>query len=509
MSIQLPFINTTGLSPSAPTLASVADQVRAACHDVLVNATGRGLPFLIPYTLLGTLIVPALWLAVPHLQRPLLYQTRWLVVAACLAFNAHVTLSSGGDSLAKSYVIGLVAAWGSMSVLHLLVWTRPQFDALRAVKVFERPTVIDSKQGSNPVGTFYWQPFPADAPFLVRLGWTVDLILSFRGIGWNWVVASVPRPRAPRANEPVDVDSMPLSSRCGSTRCLTEADFIRQRLSSFVIQYLILDACFIIVSRDPYFLLGPDSDWELPSHLSSIPAWLLLFFRESIICTVALCALSVLFTINDLFQYYYLKAYVPGRSALWLHPSSFGSFSSVLDRGLSGFWGGFWHQTFRQQFLAPANYLIERGYLKSGSQAATNVMTLVSFFQSGLFHMAGSLSSIPETKLWRSMVFFLLQALGMFIQTTLSGHIRRRFSPPKALARTANLVFTTGWLCCTAWLIMDDFTSAGLANTELLPVSPLRWLGFGRPTDSWLRWNRDSFPTWYRGQHWWESGIAL
>ncbi|PFH59673.1 hypothetical protein XA68_12025 [Ophiocordyceps unilateralis] len=503
-------------SPTASSMVIALDQVRAAYYDAVSKAvaTGRGMPLLIPYSLLGTLIVPALWLAVPHLHRPVLYQTRWLVVAFCLAFNTHVIVTSSSDSYAISYVIGLVAAWGIMSTMHLLVWSRPQFDALRAVKAskLSQPAPADVKH-SKPAplsDTFYWQPFPADAPFLDRLGWAVDLISSFRGIGWNWSTTSVPRPRAPRANEPVDMDSMPLVAKCGSERCTTEAEFVRKRLSSIAILYFIVDLCLVIAARDPYFLLGPDHAFELPGHLRNTPDYLLLAYRQLVTVTLALCALNFLFSINDLLQYWYIKAYVPSRSALWLHPSSFGDFTSVLDRGLSGFWGGFWHQMFRQQFLAPATYLIENGYIKKGSQTAINVMTLISFFQSGFFHLAGSLASIPETKLWRPVLFFLLQALGMLIQSTFSGQARR-FLPTlhKAVAKAANLLFTIGWLYCTATFLIDDFTSAGLAMTELLPVSPLRWLGLGRATDSWLRWDRNVFPKWYRGQHWWESGLAL
>ncbi|RDA95972.1 hypothetical protein CP533_5856, partial [Ophiocordyceps camponoti-saundersi (nom. inval.)] len=504
-------------STAAASLAidAVVHQVRAAYHDAFARAVagGRGLPLLLPYSLLGTFIVPTLWLAIPHVRWPAFYHTRWLVAASCVAFNVHVAWNSSSNNIAMSYVIGLLAAWGILSTLHLLVWSRPQFDAARAVKssVYNSPVDVKNPKGSNK-DAFHWQPFPADAPFLDRLGWAADLVLSFRGIGWNWSITSVPRPRKPcnvRLNDPVDFESMSRTSRCGSERCLTEGEFVWKRISTFALMYLILDFCCICVTRDPYFLLGPDYAHELPPYLRAVPASLVLAFREFLVVTSVLCAVCGIFTLADLVQYWLLKTWCPSRSALWLHPTTFGGFSSVLDRGLSGFWGGFWHQTFRAQFLAPITWAIERGYVKSGSQTAINLGTLVSFLQSGIFHSFGSFCTIPETKFWRPIAFFLLQAVGMCLQDILRSQIRQFVPKPHvAVARTANFLFTLGWLYCTAIFFVDDVTTAGFAFAEIIPASPLRWLGFGRASGDWVRWDRDSFPKWYQGQHWWEYGLA-
>lgn len=36
----------------------------------------------------------------------------------------------------------------------------------------------------------------------------------------------------------------------------------------------------------------------------------------------------------------------------WMHPPIFGPFSAVLEDGLSGFWGQYWHQIFRIAFTS-------------------------------------------------------------------------------------------------------------------------------------------------------------
>lgn len=175
-------------------------------------ADGRLVPFVVPYSLLGAFFVPVLWLAIPHTHRPWLYRTRWLVAAFVVAFNVNVIRHTSSARIAMSYATGLTAAWGIISNLTLLIWTRPQFDAARAVRVSGSPRpepaakesageasglcvggARQRRQGhvpeagstvpSHEEAAFTWQPFPADGPFLQRLGWALDLACSFRGSG--------------------------------------------------------------------------------------------------------------------------------------------------------------------------------------------------------------------------------------------------------------------------------------------------------------------------------------
>jgi len=36
----------------------------------------------------------------------------------------------------------------------------------------------------------------------------------------------------------------------------------------------------------------------------------------------------------------------------WFYPDHYGNYSIVFDRGLAGWWGGWWHQMFRPGFDA-------------------------------------------------------------------------------------------------------------------------------------------------------------
>lgn len=171
-------------------------------------------PLIVPYSIFGPLIVPALWLAIPHTKRPWLYQTRWLVVAYVIYFDVNLVLYTSSGNVACAYASGLMAAWGIISTLHLLVWTRPQFDAARVIKVTQAVTksqtngaaksengVVNGnglrhrkaangtsatnqdQNGLQEQEQWVWQPYPEDAPFSTRLNWAYDLTTSFRCIG--------------------------------------------------------------------------------------------------------------------------------------------------------------------------------------------------------------------------------------------------------------------------------------------------------------------------------------
>ncbi|KAF7562174.1 hypothetical protein G7046_g1965 [Stylonectria norvegica] len=530
-------------------MANLGDMARASYQESFAVAVAeqRAQPMVFNYTVLLPSFLPALWLAIPHTKRPWLYQTRWLVVAFVVAFNINTLRFASSGNVASAYGAGLMSTWQLLSMLHFLVWSRPQFDAARAVKISRsgtrrgtkgaskrgdhgpqqnglRQRVLQDKPPSTPGSAvvddvrddepeWVWQPFPEDAPFSQRLNWAFDLTSSFRSIGWNHAITSVPLPEIPvniRPGDPVIIDSMPRISRSGYRRSLTEREFVWTRLRSAGLMYLTLDFLSVFMMKDPYFIFGPDHGLELPALLQSLPPWLLLTYRELFSVAGVIAAIDALFNLHDLFQYYVFSYIFPIRGELWQYTTIFGSFSQVLDRGLAGWWGSWWHQTFRGGFMAPSAYLIKHGYLDKRSILAKIVVVYVSFIQSGLLHASGSATSMRETKLWRAPLFFFLQATGIVVQDTLA-FVAKKYLPrlPRRLSQACNLLSSLLWLQITARPLVDDFASSGLWLLEPVPISLLRWMGFGHPDDYWWRWNRVLFPSWYSGRHWWESGTAI
>ncbi|XP_044718815.1 membrane bound o-acyl transferase family domain-containing protein [Hirsutella rhossiliensis] len=239
------------------------------------------------------------------------------------------------------------------------------------------------------------------------------------------------------------MESMPRITKSGLQRSTSETEFVYTKLKTIIGSYVLLDLTFILTEKDPYFAVGPDHSQQLLLSFQGLRPWLLF-------------------------------------GGLWMHSSTFGSLSQILDRGLSGWWGAFWHQTFRVPFLAPATFLIREGYIEAGTPAAEAMSLLVSFLQSGLLHASGSLSSVANTKPWQPLQFFLLQAVGIVIQRAAGELLRPRLPPlPERLRRGANLVFTVLWLHLTVMLYFDDVASTGLWVKQAVPVSCFEDLGCG------------------------------
>lgn len=483
-------------------------------------------------------------------------------------FNVHIMRTASSTNFAYAYAAGLMASWGTIMSMNLLVWKRPQFEAARVIKIKvngEKMGVgqngntgsangVNGKTGENGLrlrkvnaaeiaqecgkdigkdeDRYIWQMFPEKGTFWERLGWAVDLSCSFRGAGkiynniltlreekltyitgWNYSITSIPRPPIPSSiipSSPVTISAIPPTSTCGYTIPLTETALLTSRLLRIIPCYFLLDFLSVQMMKDPFFILGPDTPHSLPAHLQTTSPFLILFYRECLSLVGVWAAINAVFNINDLAQYYFFKTFFPSRAALWHYASTFGSVSEILDRGLAGWWGAWWHQTFRLEFLGPSVYLLRKGYIKRGTQIADAVGLFASFFQSGLMHAAGSLSSIPATKPWRSMVFFLLQGVGIALQQRMALYLRKYTGGmPRILRQVGNVVFCLVWLYVTAPFFVNDLASTGLWMFEPVPISPLRYMGFGHPDDHWWRWDRDHFPKLYSVKNWWEVGIAL
>ncbi|KAK3394306.1 membrane bound O-acyl transferase family-domain-containing protein [Podospora didyma] len=503
---------------------------RQAFHAAV--AAGEAKPFVIPYTLLGSFFLPALYLCVLHVGRPWLYRLRFAVLAAVVCLNAQVLATTSSANMAVSYATGLTAAWGTIWGFAHLLFMRPQFDAMRVAR--RRKTKTEMMNGSVGEKTeaaaaaafaadeslalvadeyeYYWQAYPAEGTFAERWDWVTDHFLSFRGIGWNWAISSVPGPKRP--SKPGDLislssSSMPVTTRSGYTRCTTYRAFVRNRLLHITWSYLVLDIWTLIFRRDPYFILGPGyrtSGHPLPIAFASLPPFALEILRS---VAALLGVLGGLFFYLNTVQ---LLGCLLSGDPLWKYPSLFGSFSNVLDRGLAGFWGGWWHQSFRVGFTGPTSWLARKGYIPPPTTALPTKIAeaFVAFFLSGLLHSAGGRTAIPDTgRPWGPLEFFLLSFVGVVLQKAVCAVLPLKEVVPRGWRRTGNLAFVVVWLHLTRWALIDDFCAAGLFLFEPVPVSIVRLLGFSVSGESWWRWDMEYLPRWYTGAHWWESGIRL
>jgi hypothetical protein len=272
--------------------------------------------------------------------------------------------------------------------------------------------------------------------------------------------------------------------------------------------------------HDPYFIFGPDySSSLLPPHLLSLPASLREIYRSLLCFGIVLSALYMIFCLAQATQFLLSRRFPNAsgcRGDLWQYPSVFGGFvTNILDNGLAGFWGGWWHQTFRMAFVAPTNYLIRQGILpKDKHHPLTQVVgSLVAFGQSSILHAAGSWTTLPrEARPWSPPVFFFASLLGITVQTgwkaLLGKEVRERC--PMWLSRGGNLVFVLVWLHYTRAWFVDDLSRGAVWLFEPVPVSIVRMLGFGENGDNAVwRWGRDEVSGLWTEGRWWERGLKI
>lgn len=558
--------------------ADLADQYRRIYRAQFRDdvAAGRKIPFLFHLCFWSFLVIPVLYLAVPHRRRPWLYRARWLVLALCAGINLWMVRNVASANFAFAYGTGLVAAWGTIWNLTVLVWTRPQWDA-RRVERYPNPEYMgeddaggegDQAVSAVPVTNghasnghasngdtsnghaeirqrktqaagdertlnghagagasekpekrqpyiYKWQEFPEDAPFLTRLDWAFDIATTMRLTGWNWAIHVLPSYEPPpwldeEKKCQAQLDSLPDRTRQGFTRCHTRSELLTERiLKSILPCYLMIDVCATVMTQDPYFILGPN-DLPLPPGLAEMNPFLLSLRRTSLSFVAILVALRLAWDFGAVLLALLCPPVLGFRVDPWHLPSMTGSFTEVLDRGLAGFWGSWWHQTFRFGFAAPTRWMVRRGYLREKSAAAAAVGALVAFVQSGFIHGMGSYTTVPETRWWEPPVFFFLSGVGAQLQAAASKALQPQIEAmPRWVRRAGNLLFVFAWLHVTCRFLVDDFGRCGIWLWEPVPFSLARWLGLGIPGDYWWRWTRDDTFTWISGKHWWDTGFGV
>ena len=307
----------------------------------------------------------------------------------------------------------------------------------------------------------------------------------------------------------------------------------------------IVDVLTTLLRHDPYFSLGPsyatampgDRPVPLPPALASLSPWTLHVVRSVGFLVLIQTSLNCQLLLHDLVQCHLVSMWLPTRREAWWNPTHFGNAMAVFDRGLAGFWGAWWHQSFRTVFTAPTEYLIRRGFISGPrSVGAVRANMLFPFLISASMHAAGSYMAPGPAEVWQPFAFFALAGLGVTVQRRTCAlldaifddkiprisssksaaehlymqnatvpvepprkHTRRRPRRPLWLRRAGNIAFVVVWMQLTCGLFMDDMTSWGFLLFELTPFSLARAAGLGRVGDGgvvrrgmvcWWHWGR-------------------
>ncbi|RKF59729.1 hypothetical protein OnM2_057053 [Erysiphe neolycopersici] len=530
MASHFPHLTSTGPAPSA-------SEIYLTYHQTFVDQVidGQRRPLVFPYDFLGffSLLV---YLCIPHKQNPIIYAARWplIVLVTWIELRKiHESLGTGPDLVALT---GMISAYIVISSWTWLIFKRPQWDAARVekrrirvaknVQLSEKIPALKEelclkKQAIDNVSIntdgcyeeideYFWQSYPENIK--ERIYWVFDLILNYRGPGWNWAIPNIPSltPETLSKLESSVLDESDQIIASAIKKCLkTRHAHLLNELCVFVLSYLTIDILATLMIYDPYFKFGPTT-YDLPPYLQHLHPSMLQFYRLLVTSVTIGIGINYSFAQAHITLAHFLGPRVLGlRGTHWYYPRIWGEFSDILQKGLGGLWGSYWHQSFRNLFTAPTKYLIREGYIKTGSFAAKIIGLIFAFGLSGFLHWAPSMTSIRSTYPFGQALFFLLQGVGVALQDVLS----KMFSPlitklPPSVRQTTNMVYTLSWLYITGSYAADDFARSGVWLIKILPFSPMEALGFGEH-NSYRNFMKHFSFMWHTGNHWWESGITL
>lgn len=552
------------MSMSSPiTYRDIIDQHRVE-YDALIQS-GRFEPFVYPWGTFGAAGV-ILYLLIPHAKSPILRRARFLAWGFITSFAIYTIRYCRARSFSPGFSVGLTSAWSILWCANILVVHDCQTDFMRIERteggisrvfcrgkpatkadgaVKEHDPVPKLQDGTAPevthlgkpqtplsasalgteaappqrTGRLAWQPYPL-RPFIERLDWVADVFCNFRGMGWNWQITGLPPPPLAVQKQLQATSGTSISSKRSNTSSSgvnsyhTRSSLLRANLRILVFGYLGLDLLKTIMMKDPYFwgLTTHGAPPHLPLLVQHSPI-LLRTYRLLISQAAAYSSLNTLFSLAPLFFAGVLGPRVLGvRGEPWMYPDSYGSYRNVLDKGLAGWWGGWWHQTFRFAFEAPAKRVVRVLGLDEKGMGARALQLGVAFALSGSVHACGSYTMMGDTRPLRGpFAFFVLQAGGIMLQTAAVGLLKKAGvaeRTPRLVRQLANFVYVHVWFYYTAPLLCDDFAKGRLWLYEPIPISLFRGMGFGVEGDGWWHWG-GRWAWWHWGKHWWQSGLAL
>ncbi|KHJ32034.1 hypothetical protein EV44_g4606 [Erysiphe necator] len=534
MASSFPHMTSTGLAPSAWEIYSTYHQ---AFVQQVSNGTRRPLTFPFDFLSLFSLIA---FLCIPHKQNPVIYACRWPLVGLVTWFELYKMGKNSGTGPDLGALTGMISVNIIMLSWTWLIFNTPQWDAKRVEKRLVRVRVVKNMENAQlseelsltdekrpeklavenfsqskaeyheKKTEYFWQPYPNKLG--ERIFWVLDLLFSSRGAGWNWAISTIP-PLTPdllsKLEIPASGDSDPSISfaekKCSKTRC----KHLLHELCVFISSYLAVDILATIMIYDPYFKFGPNT-YTLPSYLQNLHPSILQFYRLLLTSVTISLGMTIFFSQNHIISAHILGPRVLGvRGEHWYYPRIWGDVSDILDRGLGGLWGSFWHQTYRNFFTAPTKYLLKKCYIKPRSFTAKIAGLFFAFGLSAFLHWAPSKTSSTSTRPFDQALFFLLQGVGIALQDLLCNI----FSPftkklPVFIRQTSNVIYTLTWLYLTGSFAADDYARSGVWLMKPLPFSPMEALGLGEH-NSYRHFMKSNGFLWYTGKHWWQSGVTL
>ncbi|MCJ1253553.1 hypothetical protein MMC24_001365 [Lignoscripta atroalba] len=323
------------------------------------------------------------------------------------------------------------------------------------------------------------EPYPS--PISDRISWVFALIVSIRLMYWKTGDPSHDRTQPP-------------------TR-LTRLAYFRYASATVISSYLIVDTAAFYNLHDPYFA-HPNMaiDTPIPHPARDTPTVLTLLrvlpprlVRSASIGAHAYGLISLGGSFPTIFVIFLNKlGLIPDVWSPQNWPIFFGPFSAVVNRGLRGLWGTWWHQTVRYLGSMPGRSLSHRLGFSPGSVMdyalrATSAFILSGVIHTGLVPPEPSFATLPTWKIKLHIAAFFWVQIPAFGIEMLMLRVARRTFPNASRIFWVKLVvvgWVCGWLCLTIPVLAVALKELGYWRTYPLPLS--LWQGLsGR---GWWPW---------------------
>ncbi|KAI1366409.1 hypothetical protein F5Y08DRAFT_351350 [Xylaria arbuscula] len=351
------------------------------------------------FLLIATAMTPVILLWAPKSTiRRALYPIQLFCLAATL-----VAPLPPGQSQADLYNLGLQVGTIGARILDRIYMHSPEDTFLRVG--------VDDKPHKGPVS------YSTGG----KARWAIELILSARGIGWNWQVGGVPRP-----------ETAP-----------TRWSFVRSRVRTTLLTFTLIHAVTLIASH----ILHVDDD---NSFLRN--TFFLRFFTTAGWLTVIYGHLTLP---ENLVAIFFVTTGLGGRFASpqqW--PPMFGDISESYS--IRRCWGKFWHASLRRSTSALGQWLLGSVRPKSrmGRLSRRYGILFLSFIVSGAIHAFGSYMVTRDSPRGVSdggaAVYFLAQPTAILIEDAVSAALEIvDDGKPSGLRRVIGYTYVSlFWLWC-------------------------------------------------------------
>ncbi|MCJ1342066.1 hypothetical protein MMC31_000246 [Peltigera leucophlebia] len=425
-----------------------------------------------PSYFLAVLLLPTALLIPPSVL------SRWTLCALFLPLIYALQLHACFQMGCADVVMVDLALWS----FHLLAFRDPRQDFKRVgLKKYSPPVTQDSKKFKRATRVETWQQeYPADlAP---RISWVLSLLLAFRFT--NWKIGNATHDR----KQPY--------------RGISRLEYLKKASIQILQSLVLMDLAATYIQTDPYFFKNisittpfSPSDSSTPTLLAilrRLPPWVV---RMSALGAQICSAVNIMFILPALIAT--AINVLPDHWSPHNWPLMFGPFSAIIDNGLRGLWGSFWHQTTRHMASVPGRALNELAGIPTSSTTGYISLVTSAFLFTGILH-AGLVPLQPlktdfstnELRLYMAS-FFWVQVIGVYIEL-LGTRIFRPVSMklPSILRDAMVLIWTAGWLGFTLPLLAVPFRGLGYWDAYPFPVSPTQGI-WGQ---GWFPWSGREIP---------------